>query len=114
MAALPDSFSTTQTTGHRQSPITQPGPKKNRDLACVTTSTGIVLSSFQKTRNDRNFLTRACSSIAISAAAARSKLSEKMKRIAAASGTSTIRTAATGTSLPLNETIKAAIDRTVV
>jgi hypothetical protein len=80
MAAFPDSFSTTQITGHRQSPITQPGPKNHRDRACVTARTGIVRISFQKTRNDRNLRTRACSSIAISAAAARSTLSEKTKR----------------------------------
>src|ERR1035441_8713725 len=91
MAAFPDSFSTTQITGHRLSPITQPGPKNNRDRACVTTRTGIVLTSLQKTRNDRNFLTRTCASIAISGAPARSKLAEKMKRMAAALGTSPIR-----------------------
>ena len=79
MAAFPDSFSTTQITGHKLSPITQPGPKNNRERACVTIRTGIVRTSFQKTRNERNFLTRTCSSIAMSAAAARSTLSEKMK-----------------------------------
>src|ERR1700691_1644060 len=114
MAAFPDSFSTTQTTGHRQSPATQPGPKKNRDRACVATRTGIVLSSFQKTRNDKNFLTRTCSSTAISAAAARSTLSQKTKRIAAARGTSTTRPAGTGSSFLLNETSTAAIDKMAV
>ena len=37
-------FPPTQITGHRQSPITQPGPKKNKDRACVTTRTGNFLN----------------------------------------------------------------------
>ena len=65
------------TTGQRQSPITQPGPKETNARACVLARTGTDLTSFQNTRNHRNRRTRTRSSRAASAAAARSRLSPK-------------------------------------
>src|ERR1035438_2546236 len=99
-AAFPRKFSTTQTTGHRQSPVTQPGPNRNNDRACVTARAGIAFTNRQKTRKEANLRTRTFSSMATSAAVARMALSEKTSRMAAAGGTSTVRSIDPGTNLP--------------
>src|ERR1700733_3654121 len=110
----PESPSTTQITGHRQSPVIQRRPTKSNAIACVAKRTGSIRTNLPRTRNDENLLIPAHSSTAMSAATALSKLSEKIKRIAAAIGTNTLLISAVGSKLLLIGSNRAVADRTPV